>query len=63
MNNTDAERLRCEDACARLLTYNGICLTLNVLACPATHLCVTLGKKARLHLKFSPAKAKSCHLY
>lgn len=46
-------------ACACLPSYNGICLILNVLACPAMHLCVTLGKKARLHLMFSLAKAKS----
>lgn len=46
------------NACACLAFYNGICLILNVLACPAMHLCVTLGKKARLHLMFSLAKAK-----
>lgn len=46
-------------ACARLPSYNGICLTSNVLACPAMHLCVTLGKKARLHLTFSLAKLNS----
>lgn len=50
-------------ACACLPSYNGICLMMNVLACPAMHLCVTLGKKARLHLMFSLTKAKSCHLY
>lgn len=45
-------------ACACLPSYGGICLVLNVLACPAMHLCVLLGKKARLHLTFSLAKAK-----
>lgn len=45
-------------ACACLPSYGGICLVLNVLACPAMHLCVLLGKKARLHLMFSLAKAK-----
>lgn len=46
-----------------LLSYNDACLVLNVLACPAMHLSVMLGKKARLHLIFSLAKAKPCHLY
>lgn len=50
-------------ACACLLFYYEICLIVNVLACPAMHLCVMLGKKARLHLIFSLAKANSCHLY
>ena len=35
------------------LSYNGASLILNLLACHALHLCVTLGKKARLHLIFS----------
>ena len=35
------------------LSYNDACLILNMLACHALHLCVTLGKKARLHLIFS----------
>ena len=34
------------------LSYDA-CLILNMLACHALHLCVTLGKKARLHLIFS----------
>jgi hypothetical protein len=34
------------------LSYNDACLILNMLACHALHLCVTLGKKARLHLIF-----------
>lgn len=36
------------------------CLMVNVLACHRyVHLCVTLGKKARLHLMFSVAKAET----
>lgn len=36
------------------------CLMVNVLACHRyVHLCVTLGKKARLHLVFSVAKAET----
>ena len=38
-------------------------LVLNVLACPAVHLCVTLGKKARLHLIFSLTKVEYFHFY
>lgn len=57
---TDAERLGCDVTHAHVLpSYCGICLRMNVLACPAMHLCVTLGKKARLHLMFLTDQSKT----
>lgn len=61
-NRPDAERLRCDVqcACACLPSFaaylpDGECARMPCYV----HLCVTLGKKARLHLMFSLAKAET----
>lgn len=52
----DAERLLGKMHVHAYLSYHDACLILNMLACHALHLCVTLGKKARLHLIFPTAQ-------
>lgn len=61
-NRPDAERLRCDVrcACACLPSFAGYLPDGECARMPrCMHLCVTLGKKARLHLMFSLAKAET----
>lgn len=61
-NRPDAERLRCDVtcACACLPSFAGYLPDGECARMPCyMHLCVTLGKKARLHLMFSLPKAET----